>query len=107
MALKPVRDLVRYPVKVYRFAMASRKRQLSALTAVAVLVLASVLVILGPASGEGGPATLDDLLNSFSERTGLEQGGSVVVSDSSPWLAVIGAPVACYYDDVGCYYSVY
>ena len=106
MALKPLRDLVRYPAKVYRFAMASRKRQLAATGVVSVLVLASLLVINGPASGEGDPATLNDLLNSVSERTGLEQGGSVVVSDSSPWLAVIGAPVACYYDNVGSQQAV-
>ena len=95
-----------HPRKVVSYATASRKRKLLSIGVVAMLCLVTLLIVVSPGDKGGDKATLDDLLASTSDRTGLEAGGNVVVSDSSYWLPVIAAPVACYYDSVGSQQAV-
>jgi hypothetical protein len=88
-----------HPRKVYRYVMADRKHQMTAVGVVGILVIAMFVVLLGPGDGSSEPAGFDDLLNSQSTRTQVEAGGSIVASEDDPFYAIMATPVAVHYEE--------
>ena len=69
-----------------------RKRKLLAVTLTVILVAAAVIGLLSwvPAQEEEKAATLQDLLDSTSERSPLN--GTLIVNDDSPFYTLISTP---------------
>ena len=76
-----------------------RKRKLLAVTLTVILVAAAVIGLLSwvPAQEEEKAATLQDLLDSTSERSPLN--GTLIVNDDSPFYTLISTPAAVYYEE--------
>lgn len=80
----------------------STKKGIALILAV-IIVIAGLFVLWSPSIGgeqkypyETGIATLDDLLNSESQRGVINV--TLLVSDDSPYYALIGTPVSLYYE---------
>jgi len=79
----------------------TRKILTIAVVAIIIATIAGVLIFvpMNPTDNyETGVATLQDLLSSKSERTPITP-NALVVSDSSPNYAMIGTPIAMYYEE--------
>ncbi len=70
--------------------------------AIGALLVVTIFIALfqGGVTGKGyetGEASLDMLIDSRSTRSG-DRNASIVVSDACPFYALVGTPVACYYE---------